>query len=71
MATQRNFKPINIGTDDWDEIDALRKELIHDWSKQRGITVKVSMAETIKMAVTFYKQRRKLVEAKEETASLK
>jgi hypothetical protein len=60
------FKSVSLSEDDYEEINSLRKELIHDWSQQRGATIKVSMAETIKMAVTFYKQRRKVVEAKDE-----
>lgn len=63
-----DFKSISLSEADYAEIDTLRKELIHDWSKQRGITVKVSMAETIKMAVTFYKQRRKMVEQTDDKA---
>lgn len=49
-----NFETVTLSTTDADEIRALSQELTKD------LGVRISPATTIRLAVQFYKQRRKL-----------
>jgi hypothetical protein len=56
----KEYKSVSLDGEFYEEIDALRKELAREWSKHQGITVEVKVPQVLKLAVAFYKQRRKL-----------
>jgi hypothetical protein len=58
---KKNFKSISLATPDYEKIERLVDHLKGKY-KEKGLVPKVSMADVINLAVSYYSQREKLGE---------
>jgi len=57
---KRPFTSVSVKTENAEKYDANRKRLMDEWKKTQGVSMPISVAGYIDLAVTFYEQRRKL-----------
>jgi hypothetical protein len=60
------FRPVSHDEDDLNFYEQMRQALIKEGYDHTGVKPKLSMAQTIKLGMTFYNQRRKFVKDNKE-----
>lgn len=54
------YKSVSITEDEYRKWDELRKSLIAEWKKTKGITIKFSIPQTMELVLANYSQRKKV-----------
>ena len=54
------YRNLSIDQDTVAKIDEIRRELMTQFKKQHGVNMNLSMAETVRIAIKFYADRRSL-----------
>lgn len=65
-----NYRRLTIPADLHVEISSLRDEIQAELNDSHQTNIKLTIPETIRLGMTFYKQRRKLVEKSQEVQKI-
>lgn len=65
------YRNISIDQETVSKIDEIRRELIAEFKKEHGVSMNLSIAETIRIAIKFYGDRReqRIADAKTSLSS--